>query len=116
MQVRNKFQTYKFSTLALNDIMEPVFTSLAKLNQFYIDKEFARFSMRRIDASWMTWEEKLQRDFPGYYLGADQILHNKSDMIIDLDELLGLLRSRDIARYHQVKDRFFGGQARYTSC
>jgi hypothetical protein len=34
---------------------------------------------------------------------------------VDLDELLGLFRSNDIARYNEVKDHFFGAQARYTN-
>jgi hypothetical protein len=38
-----------------------------------------------------------------------------SDITIDMDELLGLLRSKDIARYHQVKHHFFGKQARFTN-
>lgn len=55
----------------LNDVLEPVFTSLAKLNMFYIDKEFARFSIKRINETWLTWEELLIKRFPGYVLGAD---------------------------------------------
>jgi len=38
-----------------------------------------------------------------------------SDITIDMDELLGLLRSKDLARYHQVKSHFFGKQARFTN-
>lgn len=40
-------------------MLEPVVTSLAKLSQFYIDKDYSKFSMRRIDENWMTFEEKL---------------------------------------------------------
>jgi len=36
------------------------------------------------------------------------IIINVSDITIDMDELLGLLRSKDIARYHEVKNHFFG--------
>ena len=115
MQIRNKFSTYKISTKLLMDVLEPVFTSLAKLNQFYCDKEFARFSMRRIDDSWYTWDELLSKKFPGYYLDDSQIICNKSDVTIDLDELIGLFRSKDIARYNEVKQHFFGSQARYTN-
>lgn len=68
MQIRSKFSTYKISTLFLMDILEPVFTSLAKLNQFYCDREFAKFSMKKIDDSWHTWDELLAKKYPGYVL------------------------------------------------
>lgn len=71
--------------------------------------------MKRIDENWLTFEEKLQKQFPGYYLGADNLISNKSDITINLDELLSLFRSKDIAYYNQVKDKFFGSQARYTT-
>ena len=109
VQIRQQFMTFKLSTKFLYaDVFEPVFTSLAKLSQFYCDKEYSKFSMQRIDESWMTFGESLQRKFPGYKLGADQLISNVSDITINLDELLTLFRSKDIARYHQVKDHFFG--------
>ena len=44
--------TFTLSTKFLyRDVFEPIFTNLAKMSYFYCDKEFARFSMRRIDGS-----------------------------------------------------------------
>ena len=114
--VRKQFMTYKLSTKWLyGDVWEPVWTTLIKLSQFYVDKDFAKFSTKRIDDTYMTWDEMMQKKYPGYVLGNDCIINNQSDILINLDELLALFRSKDIARYHQVKDRFFGKQARYTT-
>lgn len=72
IQIRKRFLSYRLSTKFLyRDVFEPVFTSLAKLSQFYCDKEFAKFSMRRIDDNWLTFGESLQKKFPGYSIGAD---------------------------------------------
>lgn len=88
VQIRGRFLLYKLSTKFLyNDVFEPVFTSLAKLSQFYCDKDYSRFSMKRIDESFMTFGEKMQKQFPGYYMGADHLISNLSDITIDLDEL-----------------------------
>ena len=105
IQIRARFREYKLSAKFLySDVFEPVFTSLAKLSQFYCDKEFAKFSMRKIDDSWYTFGENLQKRFPGYQLGSDHLISNVSDITIDLDELMGLFRSKDLERYHKVKD------------
>jgi hypothetical protein len=109
LAIRNRFLTYKISHKFLyRDVFEPVFTSLAKLSQFYCDKEFARFSMRRIDESYMTFAELIQKKYPGYAINNEGLINNVSDITIDLDELIPLLRSKDLARYHQVKHHFFG--------
>jgi hypothetical protein len=108
--------TYKLSTKWLyGDVYEPVFTSLAKLDQFYIDRDYARFSIVRIDDTWRTWSEMMQQRFPGYFLGSDMLIHNKSDISIDMDELLTLFRSKDLARYSKLKALWFGKQARFTT-
>jgi len=39
----------------------------------------------------------------------------KSDISISMDELLGLLKSKDIDRYEQVKSRMFSTNVRYTT-
>jgi len=96
--------TFKLSTKFLYaDVFEPVFTSLAKLSQFYCNKEYSKFSVKRIDDGWLTFAENIEKNYPGYNLGADNLISNVSDITIDLDELMALLRSKDFVRYHQVK-------------
>ena len=64
--------TYSLSTKWLyGDVFEPVFTSLVKLGQLYVDKDYARYSIRRLDSSWLTWNEMMEQKYPGYILGAD---------------------------------------------
>ena len=43
------------------------------------------------------------------------MLTNKSDVSINLSELIDLLRSKNIERYNQTKEHFFGPQARYCN-
>ena len=95
--------------------MEPLFTALMRLNQMYTDKEFVRFSLKRIDETWLTWEEGISTSYPGYFLDENLTISNKSDILIDLDEIITLFRSKDISKYQQVKNHFFGHQARYTT-
>ena len=100
IMIRRRFISYKLSHKFLyRDVFEPIFTSLAKLSQFYCDKEFCRFSMRRIDDNFLTFGEIIGKRFPGYVLQDQGIIVNVSDITIDLDELLPLLRSKDIAKY-----------------
>jgi hypothetical protein len=70
--IRQQFMTYSLSTKWLyGDVFEPVFTSLVKLGQLYVDKDYARYSIRRLDSSWLTWNEMMEQKYPGYILGAD---------------------------------------------
>ena len=38
-----------------------------------------------------------------------------TDHKVNVDELLALFRSKDIARYEKEKDKFFGTSGRYTT-
>jgi hypothetical protein len=60
----------------------------------------AKFSMKRINETWLTYDEILAKNYPGYLLcDKREILVNKSDVLVSMDELLALLRSKDFARY-----------------
>ena len=39
----------------------------------------------------------------------------KTEITVNLDDLLALLRSKDIARYERERDKFFGKTSRYTT-
>lgn len=80
--------------------MEPVICQIIKMNCIFIDKECAHFSMKRIDETWMYYEEIIARRFPGYCLDNEYLfIECKSDITVSMDELLSLFRSKDIERY-----------------
>ena len=64
----------------------------------YIDPNFAKFSSRRIDETYRTFSENLAARWPGYVLSGQHIV-NQSDRVVHMDDLLSLLRSKDIDRY-----------------
>jgi hypothetical protein len=57
----------------------------------------SKFSMKRIDETWKTYDECVMEKYPGYMLCEKrEVLVNKSDVLISMDELLTLMRSKDI--------------------
>ena len=53
--------------------------------------------------------------FPGYSLDPTNRIVPTTDHKVNLDELLSLLRSKDIDRYAKEKDKYFGPTGRYTT-
>lgn len=80
----------------------------------FIDPNFATFSTRRVNDTFKTFSENLAARWPGYVLKGEFIVP-VSDHLVHMDDLLGLLRSKDIERYQSMKEHFFGSQARYTT-
>ena len=81
---------------------------LARHDHVYTDDQFAKFSAVRIDQNWLTFSERVATKYPGYVLDNRYCFVNKSDITIDLKELVSLLRSKDLGRYEEVKKHFFG--------
>ena len=52
--------------------------------------------------------------WPGYVL-QNAFIIPESDHLIHVDDLLSLLRSKNIDRYQSEKDHFFGPTSRYTT-
>ena len=93
---------------------EALFAMACRCDMLYIDANFAKFSTRRIDETYTTFSENLAMRWPGYVLQGQNIV-NSTDRLVHLDDLLNLLRSKDIDRYNREKEMFFGNQARYTT-
>ena len=80
----------------------------------FIDSNFATFSTRRINDTFKTFSENMAARWPGYVLKGNFIMP-ENDHLVHMDDLLTLLRSKDIDRYQSMKEHFFGSQARYTT-
>lgn len=75
----------------------------------------SKFATRRIDETYLTFTESIAQKFPGYVLDKDGYIRNAADLTVNLDQLLCLLRSKDLELYEQHKERFFGPQARFIT-
>lgn len=75
----------------------------------------AKFASRKINDKYKTFGETILEKFPGYVLAKDGKIRVASDLRVDLDALVNLLRSSDLATYERVKDKFFGKVPRYTT-
>ena len=73
-----------------------------------------KFSLRRLPG-YLTFSENLATRYPGYMLDQERRIVPSTDHKVDLDELMGLLRSKDIEGYEKVKSKFFGKSGRYTT-
>ena len=85
-----------------------MFALCTRLDYVYIDQNFTKFSTRRVDDTYRTFEENLALKWPGYALAKSGHIMNQTDRLIEMDSLLNLLRSQNIARYESEKDFFFG--------
>ena len=116
IEIRRKFLTYSWThEMFFNDISELIFTHAARLDHFYADENFAKFSTRRVNENYRTFSENLAFKFPGYMLSKTKHIVPASDHVVHLDDLLGLLRSKDLDAYNRMKDHFWGPSARYTT-
>ena len=91
-----------------NDMCEPIFALALRHGYLYSDPNFATFSTRRIEENWRTVPENIAIKYPGYLLNKSGHIYNNSDHFVNMDDLLALMRSRDIDRYESEKELFFG--------
>ena len=67
VQMREKFKTYKLSNrLVYGDFfIEPVYTNMARSDMFYLDKNFSKVSIKKIDETYEKFTESIRRKWPG---------------------------------------------------
>ena len=95
------------STKIVNETMHCVLARMSRLDAFYCDKHFAAFSRVRLPG-YFTFSENLARKYPGFILNdTTGLIENLSNLEINLDTLLGLLKSKDLDNYERIKDKIF---------
>ena len=90
------------------------FTHMVRNDMFYIDQNGAKYSLVKLDG-FLNFTENMQKRYPGYCLSAKGHIVPSTDETLNLDELLGFFRSKDLSRYEKEKAKFFGPSARYTT-
>ena len=86
---------------------------MARNDLLYCCPNYAKFSAKPIEG-YLTFSESITRKYPGHILSKEGLV-NKSEATINMDELLALLRSKDIERYEQEKERFFSPYPKFTT-
>ena len=108
IEIRKVWLEYAWVNKAIyGDIVEPIFTLVCRLDYFYCDSNFGKFSTKRCDETYRTFSENLAHRWPGYVLAQSGHIFNSTDRLVHMDDLLNLLRSKDIDRYEREKDLFF---------
>ena len=74
-----------------------VLNEMVRQDLLYANHSRSKLSLKRLDG-YLTFSEAMQKHFPGYVL-KNRAIVAKTDHAIDMDDLLALLRSKDISRY-----------------
>ena len=110
-----KLSARKWSNYIMQRISEPGLTSMARLDYFYVDNDFAKYSLKKLNG-YETFSETLRRKSPGYKLDPQTLfIVPDTDHRVNLDEFFALMRSKDIKAYEKNKDKFFGPSGRFTT-
>lgn len=116
IECRNRFLEFSWVYRTFyNDMCEPIFAMAIRCDFIYADANFSTFSSRRINDSFRTVSENIAFKWPGYILSKSGHIFNNTDHLLHMDDLLALMRSKDIDRYEREKDYFFSRNARYTT-
>jgi hypothetical protein len=104
VDIRKTFISYKAShRLIYKECAEPIWTKAVTNGVFFVNKAFTRYSAVRLNDNYGTYNEHLASRYPGYLL-KNCTMWNESDIAVNLDNLLDLLKSRDLEKYEKVKD------------
>lgn len=114
-EIRSHFGKYRLGTKLFEELIFIVVSRMARLDAFYSDKHFAQFSRVRLPGFYL-FSENVQMKYPGFSLNDNTgLIENVRMPEINLDTLFALLRSKDIARYEQVRNTLFTGQGLYST-
>jgi hypothetical protein len=85
-------------------VIDPVFAALFRDDVFYTNTDTSKWSINKLDDTWMTYTEGINHKFPGYGIDKKFLIYNMDDNAVDLEDLKNLLISKDLNYYHKVKD------------
>jgi hypothetical protein len=75
---------------------DPAFTILFKTGAIYTNSDTSKWSIRKLDDSWVTYEEGVKSKYPGYDYDEKYTLKNIDDLTINFEELREFLLSKDL--------------------
>ena len=91
-----------------DELCEALFALACRHDFFYIDANMSTFSTRRIDETFRTYSENMAHKYPGYVLSESGHIINGTDRLVHMDDVLALMRSKDLARYERDMELYFG--------
>ena len=111
-------------------LYDPLFCRLFRTNAIYINQDGTKYSMTKLVTynvdkktgeetkdEFFRYTEGIEHKFPGYTLDSENIVKNVSDKVIDIEEHMEFLTSRnesDLSKYEQTKANLFA-HARFLS-
>lgn len=100
VQLRQQFRTFSvLNNYLYQNMTEPMISLSIRMGYFYLDASMAKISNTKISEEYMRYPEAIAYKYPGYMLNKSYIIENKSDILIDVEELKALFCSKDIAYY-----------------
>ena len=70
----------------------------------YTNSTFSLFSFTKINDQFEHYSYWIAKKYPGYMLKENMTFYHPTKETIDLDDLITLLRSKDLARYEAIKE------------
>ena len=115
VEVHRVFRTARlYNGTIFRDCAFYIFADLARKDYFYNDSQFQKHSLVRLDG-YLLWSENITKRYPGYMLTQEGTILPTTEITVNLDDLLALLRSKEIEKYERERDTFFGKTSRYTT-
>ena len=94
-------------------VIDPLFSSLFRNDAIYLNEEATKYSVVKIDETYMKFTEGIAAKYPGYGLDKKFMVVNKHDISINLEEIKNIFLSKDMDQYECIRDKYFKGQIRF---
>lgn len=94
-------------------VIDPVYANIFRSDAFYANPDCTKYSIVKIDDTYKKFSECIASKYPGYILNDKNLIVNKDDVEMDIDELKEYFLSKDLENYEIHKDKYFGKQTRF---
>lgn len=96
-------------------LFDPLCAAFFKEDLFYANGDMTKFSTQKLNESYTIYSEGINKRYEGYSVDKDDLIINKSDKVVDLEEITYWLLSKDLSHYDEIKKEFIGKTSRYLN-
>ena len=89
-------------------VVDPVFANFLRSNTVYANPDCTKYSLTKLDETYMKFNEGIERRYPGYALDDNFLVVNKNDIAINFDEIKKVFLLTELGTYEDLKQKFFG--------